>query len=93
MLDMVCIFAAACDLGISAVSFRSASSSSGPGMLTSLCGIYNRAVAAASKSPEAEGLLALLGFQLARLTTSLVRSTVLCVEHVALHSTVAAGMC
>lgn len=90
---MVCIFCAACDLGIADSGFRAATGYTGVGMLASLHALYERTEARFPKTSKTELLFGLMDFQFARLTSSLVRaqSHSECVARV-MFPRVAAGM-
>ena len=77
MLDLACIHAAACDVALVDTAFRAAASPpASVGMMGSLCGIYQGARRAFPWSPEAQGLFALMDFQLDRLRALWVRYAV-----------------
>ena len=67
LLDLACMHAAACDLAIADVAFGTAVSSSGVGMAQALISIAQRAQRDFPASPERYEVVALMGFQSARL--------------------------
>ena len=74
MLDVACIYAAACDVAIADLAFWAAGSPATLGMMASLSWVGKRAETKFAKSSEGEGLNALMDLQISRLVASRVRS-------------------
>ena len=71
MADVACIVAAACDLAIADTGFAAAVSASGATMLQCLFEMYLKAHSEFSRlSPEREGLLSLMIYQIMRVTAA-----------------------
>ena len=73
LLDVACIYAAACDVAIADTTFWAAARPPSLCMMASLCGIYKRAQTEFAESLEAQSVLALMDFQFYRLLASRVR--------------------